>query len=63
MKYENASDVIPEGLLKEVQKYAAGKLLYIPSGEEKKQHCHDISGYGHATRGDGGGMGLNHTFH
>ncbi|WP_314592111.1 VOC family protein [Paenibacillus terrigena] len=21
-------------------------------------HCHDISGYGHATRGDGGGMGL-----
>lgn len=36
MKYENASDVIPEELLKEIQKYAAGKLLYIPSGEEKK---------------------------
>lgn len=36
MKYINASDVLPEELMKEVQKYAAGKLLYIPSGEEKK---------------------------
>jgi len=36
MKYENAGDVIPEELLKEIQKYAAGKLLYIPTGEEKK---------------------------
>lgn len=36
MKYENACDVLPEELLKEIQKYAAGKLLYIPSGEEKK---------------------------
>ncbi|WP_202915323.1 CD3324 family protein [Paenibacillus paridis] len=36
MKYENASDVLPEELLKQIQKYAAGKLLYIPSGDEKK---------------------------
>ncbi|SFT08605.1 CD3324 family protein [Paenibacillus sp. BC26] len=36
MKYENANDVLPEELLREIQKYAAGKLLYIPSGEEKK---------------------------
>ncbi|MFB9324503.1 CD3324 family protein [Paenibacillus aurantiacus] len=36
MKYENASDVLPVELLKELQKYAAGKLLYIPTGEEKK---------------------------
>ncbi|WP_339290326.1 CD3324 family protein [Paenibacillus sp. FSL W8-0187] len=36
MKYENASDIIPEKLLKEIQKYAAGKLLYIPTGEEKR---------------------------
>ncbi|WP_241675000.1 CD3324 family protein [Paenibacillus luteus] len=36
MKYENASDVLPEELLKQLQKYAAGKLLYIPSGDEKK---------------------------
>jgi hypothetical protein len=44
MKYENASDVIPEKLLKEIQKYAAGKLLYIPSGEEKKAWG-ETSGY------------------
>jgi|GEM_PF-300422 hypothetical protein len=36
MKYINASDVLPEELIKEIQKYAAGKLLYIPSGEEKR---------------------------
>lgn len=36
MKYENAKDILPEGLLSEVQKYAPGKLLYVPSGEEKR---------------------------
>lgn len=44
MKYENAGDVIPEELLKEIQKYAAGKLLYIPTGEEKKAWG-ETSGY------------------
>ncbi|WP_306431051.1 CD3324 family protein [Paenibacillus sp. XY044] len=42
MKYENAGEVIPEELLKEIQKYAAGKLLYVPKGDEKK-------GWGEAT--------------
>ncbi|GIP40582.1 hypothetical protein J31TS4_38620 [Paenibacillus sp. J31TS4] len=36
MNYENARDILPEELLKELQKYAAGKLLYIPSGEDRK---------------------------
>jgi hypothetical protein len=44
MKYENASDVLPEELLKEIQKYAAGKLLYIPSGDGKKAWG-ETSGY------------------
>lgn len=44
MKYENASDIIPEKLLIEIQKYAAGKLLYIPTGEEKKAWG-EMSGY------------------
>ncbi len=30
MKYENAKDVLPEELLKQVQAYAAGKLIYVP---------------------------------
>ncbi len=44
MKYENASELLPEELLKEIQKYAAGKLLYIPSGE-KKRAWGEASGY------------------
>lgn len=44
MKYEKAKDILPEELLKEVQKYAAGKLLYIPSGDDKKTWG-EASGY------------------
>ena len=36
MKYENGKDIFPERLLKQIQKYAAGKLVYIPSMEQKK---------------------------
>ena len=36
MKYENAKDILPEALLREIQKYASGKLLYIPSGSVRK---------------------------
>lgn len=35
MNYLNASHVLPDELLKEVQKYAAGENLYIPKFEEK----------------------------
>ena len=34
MKYENANNVLPPDLIRQVQKYAAGKLLYIPQKEE-----------------------------
>ncbi len=30
MKYLNASDVLPDELLKELQKHAGGALLYVP---------------------------------
>lgn len=33
MKYRNAKDVLPKELLREVRKYAAGSLLYIPSDD------------------------------
>lgn len=36
MKYENGKDIFPERLLKQIQKYAAGKLVYIPSMDHKK---------------------------
>ncbi len=36
MKYENAKDLLPQELLEQVQKYAGGKLLYVPIAEEAK---------------------------
>ncbi|WP_310828585.1 CD3324 family protein [Paenibacillus pedocola] len=46
MNYENAGNVLPEQLLKEIKKYAAGKLLYIPLDNEKKAWG-EVSGYRH----------------
>ena len=40
MKYRNASDILPDELLKEIQKYAAGETLYIPSNMARKQWGH-----------------------
>lgn len=37
MKYKNASDVLPESLLREVQKYAAGETLYFPKCQGRKE--------------------------
>ncbi len=34
MKYENANNILPPDLVCQIQKYAAGKLLYIPRKEE-----------------------------
>ena len=44
MKYENANNILPKELLNEVQKYAAGRLLYIPSGDERR-NWGEVSGY------------------
>lgn len=37
MRYRNASHVLPDELLKEVQKYVTGEVIYIPSPERKKK--------------------------
>ena len=37
MKYKNASHVLPDKLLKEIQKYVTGEVIYIPKPEEKKK--------------------------
>jgi len=44
LKYENAKNVFPDALLKEVQKHVQGKVIYIPIGEEKRQWG-ETSGY------------------
>ena len=35
MKYQNAAEVLPEELLKTLQGYFQGGLLYIPGTDEK----------------------------
>lgn len=37
MKYKNASHVLPDELLKEIQKYVTGEVMYIPKTKEKKK--------------------------
>jgi len=37
MKYRNASEILPDELLKELQKYASGEILYVPSGRGRKK--------------------------
>lgn len=44
MNYENAADVLPEDLLKRVQKFAAGKLIYVPETIGKRSWG-ETSGY------------------
>ncbi len=41
MKYRNASDILPDELLREIQKYVSGETLYIPNGTERKKWGHD----------------------
>lgn len=47
MKYENGRDVFPERLLRQIQKYAAGKLVYIPC-PQKKRDWGEATGYRNA---------------
>lgn len=35
MKYINAAEILPEELLVQIQKHVSGKIIYIPSGEER----------------------------
>lgn len=37
MKYLNAAEILPEHLLKELQKYVDGELLYVPKTSTKKE--------------------------
>ena len=44
MKYENARDIFPASLLEEVQKYAEGKVIYVPM-RRKTKGWGEASGY------------------
>ena len=36
MKYKNAQDILPDRLLRELQQYISGEVLYIPQVQSKK---------------------------
>lgn len=36
MKYRKASEIFPDELLKEIQKYSSGELIYIPKKTERE---------------------------
>ena len=44
MQYENAKDILPASILEEVQKYAEGKVIYIPK-HGKTKGWGEASGY------------------
>ena len=37
MKYRNASEILPDKLLREIQKYTSGEALYIPQVNERQK--------------------------
>lgn len=41
MKYKNAADILPDDLLKELQKHVSGELVYVPAGESRKKWGED----------------------
>lgn len=36
MKYRNAREIFPDELLKEIQKYSSGELIYVPEEGDHK---------------------------
>lgn len=45
MKYINAKDILPEELVRELQRYAEGGYLYIPVEEAHQKRWGEVSGY------------------
>ena len=37
MRYLNASDILPDELLREIQKYTQGEAIYIPREQERRK--------------------------
>lgn len=37
MRYLNASDILPDDLLREIQKYTQGEAIYIPKENERRK--------------------------
>jgi Mor family transcriptional regulator len=44
VNYKNGRDVLPPSLLKELQKYIQGDLIYVPKAAEQRAHWGEVSG-------------------
>lgn len=44
MSYKNGKDILPPGLLKELQKYINGELIYVPKQTEQRAGWGEING-------------------
>lgn len=50
MKYIKANNIFPKELLKQIQEYVQGELIYIPNSEGVRKKWGEKSGYRSATR-------------
>lgn len=44
LNYRNGKDVLPPGLLKEIQKHIQGELVYIPKPTSQRARWGEVSG-------------------
>ncbi|NBD27703.1 CD3324 family protein [Paenibacillus glycinis] len=44
MKYVSANELLPDKLLREIQKYVQGRTIYVPSPEDGRKKWGQISG-------------------
>ncbi len=44
MNYKNGRDVLPPSLLKELQKYIQGDLIYVPKPADQRANWGEVSG-------------------
>ena len=45
MKYINAKDLLPHGLVKELQGYLQGGYIYVPTDQTQQKRWGEVSGY------------------
>jgi Mor family transcriptional regulator len=44
LSYKNGKDILPPELLKEIQKYVQGELIYIPKGGRERAGWGEVNG-------------------
>lgn len=61
MRYVNAREVLPEPLVRELQKVVQGGYLYVPKDERSRKRWGEESGYRGGSRRETGGYARSTT--